>query len=634
MSFTGQHIAHYHLLQRLKTGGMGEIYLAQDELLGRRVAIKLIEIDYSHYTDAGEANEAVRLFLREARAIGRFNHHHILHVYDVGEAHIAGSYLMYMVTPFCPEGSLSDWLRNHGFPRPLPLPHVEHIVMQAARALQHAHDHGIIHQDVKPENFLVHGRAEHPLQLHLQLADFGIAKLIRTGNESQSIRGTPFYMAPEQWEGRAVPQTDQYSLAVMTYELLTGNRPFSGNNAQQLWHQHMHVIPSRPSLLNPDIPHELDAVILQALAKNPYERFQSLSTFAKAFRKASRSNVLSPEAERDIIPPTATPAFPRTAPASPALHEDTILPPTSQEKHGISRRVVLPFILVLLLIAVSAGLFFYPHLYMVNTNPFPQETATSIAQTAASHKLSQQAATAHAQQTNIAQANATNAAATTSAGETATASAVVATNIAATATAIARVTATITAYNNSIVIGPRVLNDPLQDNSQNHNWDILSTKDARCGFSQGAYHATASAGTYSPCFAEATDFRNFSYQVETIIAEGDQAGLAFCGDSVKGNFYYFSINTRGEYALYIYQDYSPVKTLAYGTSSAINTALGQSNILAVKVINGTISLYINMQPIAVVTDSTYNEGVIGVVAEGINAPTDAAFSDAEVWQQS
>ena len=125
--------------------------------------------------------------------------------------------------PYRAEGSLSDWLRQHGQAGLLSPQDVAHFVGQAASALQHAHDRQIIHQDVKPSNFLLRQRQETPTRSDLLLADFGIACFsTATASASQSIRGTPTYMAPEQWEGHPVPATDQYALAVMVYELLTG----------------------------------------------------------------------------------------------------------------------------------------------------------------------------------------------------------------------------------------------------------------------------------------------------------------------------------------------------------------------------------------------------------------------------
>src|SRR5207237_6477177 len=147
-------------------------------------------------------------------------------VYGSGEKSVNGEKLMFMVMPYRRQGSLADWLQKRGTARLLSLQDVERIVKQAANALQHAHNHHIIHQDIKPSNFLIQSEAEHPGQLNLQLADFGVATLMTTTSESQTIRGTPTYMAPEQWDGHPVPATDQYALACMIYELRTGDHTF------------------------------------------------------------------------------------------------------------------------------------------------------------------------------------------------------------------------------------------------------------------------------------------------------------------------------------------------------------------------------------------------------------------------
>src|SRR5436190_1388614 len=171
MPLEGQQLAHYHLVHQLRKGGMGEVYLANDEQLRRQVAIKVIRTDTS--SDTNDAREAARLFLREARVIARFDHPNILPLYEAGEGMVNSTPIMYMVMPFRQEGSLSDWLRKCNKSRVLLPRDVEHIVKQAASALQHAHDYGIIHQDVKPPNFLIRGKAEQADELNLQLADFG-----------------------------------------------------------------------------------------------------------------------------------------------------------------------------------------------------------------------------------------------------------------------------------------------------------------------------------------------------------------------------------------------------------------------------------------------------------------------------
>src|SRR5258708_3291842 len=167
-----------------------------------------------------------------------------------------------MVMPFCPEGSLAEWLRQRKDQGALAPQDVVQLVHQAADALQYAHEHGIIHRDVKPANFLIRSNRDNSNCPDLLLADFGVAKLSAVGTRSsQSIRGTPNYMSPEQWSGTPVPATDQYALAVMAYELLTGQAPFKGD-PNQVMYQHVMVQPSPPSTINPHLSAAVDAVIL------------------------------------------------------------------------------------------------------------------------------------------------------------------------------------------------------------------------------------------------------------------------------------------------------------------------------------------------------------------------------------
>src|SRR5216683_2345258 len=186
MPLEGLQLGRYRLLHLIGRGNMGEVYLAEDPRVSRQVAIKVV----------------------------------------------SGAVLTYMVMPFCQEGSLASWLRKNSGSEFLSIEDTAHFINQAADALQHAHDHEIVHQDVKPSNFLILSSRNSSLP-DLLLADFGIAKLgIVTSNASQAIRGTPIYMAPEQWEGLPQPATDQYALAIMAYQFLAGNPPFRGGPAQ------------------------------------------------------------------------------------------------------------------------------------------------------------------------------------------------------------------------------------------------------------------------------------------------------------------------------------------------------------------------------------------------------------------
>jgi serine/threonine protein kinase len=275
----------YRILRQLGSGSMGEVYLVEDTRINRQVAIKVIRTEATTYPDSNTTSDAARLFEREARAIAKLNHPNILPLFDFGEEVVNGTPLTFMVMPYCAEGSLAIWLQQRGEGNLLSPMDVAHFLHQAADALQHAHDNEIIHQDVKPQNFLI--RSNRNAQLpDLMLADFGIAKLTAgTSGASQAIRGTPIYMAPEQWEGHPVPASDQYALAVMIYQLLTGRPPFQGGPGQMMY-QHFSVAPQPPSAFNPALNRDVDAILLRALAKRPENRFISVSAFGKALQEA------------------------------------------------------------------------------------------------------------------------------------------------------------------------------------------------------------------------------------------------------------------------------------------------------------------------------------------------------------
>ncbi len=289
MSLEGKQIDRYAIVRLLGSGGMGDVYLAEDPRIGQQVAIKVIRTELSPYPDEHAVQNAARLFQREAKAIVKLDHPHILPLYDYGEEHIGNAPVIYLVMPYRPEGSLTDWLRHRENKDLLTPLDITQLVSQAADALQHAHEHQVIHQDVKPSNFLVRARSDAPTHPDLLLSDFGIARLTTaTSSVSQSIRGTPAYMAPEQWEGEPVFATDQYALAVMTYELLTGKLPFQGGPGKMMYH-HINTSPPPPSTINPQLSSDIDTVLIHALAKQPDQRFASMKAFANAFQQAAQS---------------------------------------------------------------------------------------------------------------------------------------------------------------------------------------------------------------------------------------------------------------------------------------------------------------------------------------------------------
>src|SRR6266571_4105670 len=333
MSLEGQQIDRYRIVRQLGSGGMGDVYLAEDARIEQQVAIKVIRAEVSPYPDAHATQEAARLFQREARAIVKLDHPHTLPLYDYGEERIGNMTVIYLVMPYRREGSLSDWLRQRGQAGLLSPQEVAHFVSQAASALQHSHDRQIIHQDVKPSNFLLRSRHETPTRPDVLLADFGIARFsTATSSASQAIRGTPTSMAPEQWEGHPVPATDQYALAVMAYELLTGRPPFQGAPGP-LMYQHLTVLPPPPSSVNPRLSGELDTVLLHALAKRPEQRFASVTAFANAFQQAVQGM-------REAEAPTLRAAAP-TPPDLGDIRAVLAISPTEAQA-GTTRTLTLP----------------------------------------------------------------------------------------------------------------------------------------------------------------------------------------------------------------------------------------------------------------------------------------------------
>jgi eukaryotic-like serine/threonine-protein kinase len=229
MALEGKQFRHYRILQLIGKGGMGEVYVIEDSRVQRQVAAKFIRMEMMQ-SDPQASADALRLFWREATAIAQLDHPTILPLYDHGEEVIDGVPVAYLIMPYRPEGSLTAWLRKQAQTRqtqPLTLKQIAYIIQQASQSLQYAHDHQIMHLDVKPTNFLIHSKSATDDYPNLQLCDFGIARLASaTSSASQHVRGTPIYMAPEQWASKPGFASDQYALAIMAYELLTGCPPF------------------------------------------------------------------------------------------------------------------------------------------------------------------------------------------------------------------------------------------------------------------------------------------------------------------------------------------------------------------------------------------------------------------------
>ena len=246
----------YRVISRLGSGGMADVYLAQDQLLGREVAVKVL---HHHFA---EDQEFVERFRREASSAAALSHPNIVGIFDRGEWN--GTY--YIAMEYVAGRSLKAVVREHG---PLDPAAAIDIVVQILQAARFAHRRGVIHRDLKPHNVILddEGRA--------RVTDFGIARagasdMTLTG----SIMGTAQYLSPEQAQGYTVSDaSDLYSVGVILYELLTGVVPFEGETAVAIAFKQVSAAPRPPSELNPALPASLDAVVLRALAKDPAERY-------------------------------------------------------------------------------------------------------------------------------------------------------------------------------------------------------------------------------------------------------------------------------------------------------------------------------------------------------------------------
>jgi serine/threonine-protein kinase len=248
----------YRVTRKLGGGGMADVYLAEDQELGRRVAIKVLHARYAH------DEQFVERFRREATHAAGLSHPNIVSIYDRGETN--GSYFIVME---CVEGrTLKELIRSRG---PCPVPVAISYTRQILAALRYAHRNGVIHRDIKPHNVIVDSEGV------VKVTDFGIARAGASQmTEEGAIIGTAQYLSPEQARGAPVDQTsDLYSTGIVLYELLTAEVPFTGETPVEIAMKHLSEAPDPPSDLRPEIPQDLDLVVLRALAKEPADRYQS-----------------------------------------------------------------------------------------------------------------------------------------------------------------------------------------------------------------------------------------------------------------------------------------------------------------------------------------------------------------------
>src|SRR2546426_7892933 len=338
----------YRILRKLGTGGMANVYLAEDEVLGRRVAIKILNDRH-----AGD-DQFVERFRREAKNAASLSHPNIVSIYDRGEAE--GTY--YIAMEYLDGRSLKELIVARG---PAPVPVAVDYARQILAAIRFAHRHGIVHRDIKPHNVLVDGEGR------LKVTDFGIARAGASQmTEAGSIIGTAQYLSPEQAKGAPVDQTsDLYSVGVVLYELLTGVVPFSGDTPVEIAMKHLSTVPEAPSTKRADVPRDLDLVVMRALAKDPSERYQSAEEMDADLRRINRGVAISPVTEE------AATAIISRPPAVPTITEITARvprPPVPQAPAAAyydydepRRRALWPWLVALVFVsaALVGGYFLY-----------------------------------------------------------------------------------------------------------------------------------------------------------------------------------------------------------------------------------------------------------------------------------
>lgn len=308
---TGQTLGKYTLRERLGVGGMAAVYHGYQRDLERSVAVKVLSDRLA--TQPGYTER----FTLEAKTIARLEHSHIVPVYDYGTQ----GDLSYVVMRWLTGGTLSQRLDSRVLDGKLPsLGEVATMLEALASALDYAHQRGVIHRDIKTGNVMFDDQGD------TYLVDFGIVKLAK-GNvqltQEGMIIGTPTYMAPEQWrDDELTPAVDQYALAILIYATITGRMPFDADTSHALMYQHLNENPPDPHNLRPDVPEGVGDVLEWALAKDPAERYPTVTAFSEAFKEAIHGHEGKPTGFFTFKLPT--PKTREQIPASPPPAEETL----------------------------------------------------------------------------------------------------------------------------------------------------------------------------------------------------------------------------------------------------------------------------------------------------------------------
>nr|BBH95863.1 hypothetical protein KTA_40620 [Thermogemmatispora argillosa] len=653
----GLTLGRYELRRRIAQGGMAEVYVAYDRRVKRQVAIKVLY---------GRDESFIRRFEREALAVGALSHDHILPLYDFGEQ----SPWYYLVMPYVEGGTLRDYLHRR---KRLTLEEAASFLDQIASALQYAHDHGVLHRDVKPSNILLRPDG------YAYLADFGLAKAIMGAESLTSdgtIVGTPEYMAPEQSNGISDYRSDIYSLGVVLFQMLTGRVPFTAESPVAIFLRHIQTPPPSPREFNSEIPPAVEEVIFKALAKDPNERFQEAQELANAYwralqqergrgartrfgplalkdqstaisagnddstliaqdsqaeatpspsRLAEQETFIVPDEEREMVRPPATPQlFPLTdLPEQPDTDSQA-----EEDASGSASLVAPPPQEVVAsestLLAASATIKRLPSrrfrllsliaaclLLVLLLVPLISlwRGSPSAGKGSGSGSVTLSPQQLHATQTAIAQANVM-------------------------ATQLARSRAQATAgISSSVGAGNLLYQYDLR--SPGGGW---ASSGSQCFFSAQGYHVqTLGPHEAAWCFSSQEHMTDAVIKVQARLLRGDFCGLVFRLDPATPSFYVFEINSQGQYRFVRATGTNPQAWLTlidWTHSNAIQTGYNAPNMLMVLAHGSAFRFYINNQlVINSFSDSAYSEGLIGLLVGGdSNNGSEAVFSDIWVFE--
>ncbi|WP_052888864.1 protein kinase domain-containing protein [Thermogemmatispora carboxidivorans] len=653
----GLTLGRYELRRRIAQGGMAEVYVAYDRRVKRQVAIKVLY---------GRDESFIRRFEREALAVGALSHDHILPLYDFGEQ----SPWYYLVMPYVEGGTLRDYLHRR---KRLTLEEAASFLDQIASALQYAHDHGVLHRDVKPSNILLRPDG------YAYLADFGLAKAIMGAESLTSdgtIVGTPEYMAPEQSNGISDYRSDIYSLGVVLFQMLTGRVPFTAESPVAIFLRHIQTPPPSPREFNSEIPPAVEEVIFKALAKDPNERFQEAQELAAAYWRAlQQERGRSPRSRpgpltlKDQNVATATPgnddstliAEENQAEATPSpsrlAEQETFIVPDEE------REMVRP----------PAT----PQLFPLTDLPERPELDSQIEESDREN-----ASAAHPPQEVVASESTLLAASTTirrlpsrrfrllsliaaclllalllvplvslwrgspSAGKgtSPSGSPLSPQQLQATQTAIAQNNSMATQLARSRAQATAGISSSVGAGNLLYQYDLRSpgggwaSSGSQCFFSAQGYHVqTLGPHEAAWCFSSQEHMTDAVIKVQARLLRGDFCGLVFRLDPTTPSFYVFEINSQGQYRFVRATGTNPQAWLTlidWTHSNAIQTGYNVPNMLMVLAHGSSFRFYINNQlVINSYSDSAYSEGLIGLLVGGdSNSGSEAVFSDIWVFE--